>query len=269
MKLNDLHHYLPRRAKTAHKGHFGHALIVGGDYGMGGAVRMAGEAAARVGAGLISVATQSHHVAVVSAMRPELMCCGVNSSHQISHLLKRVTVVAVGPGLGRHDWGKQLWDAVRITHHPMVVDADALHLLAAHPLHHQNWVLTPHPGEAAALLKTSATDVQQDRLAAARKIQQQYGGVCVLKGANTIVVSAEGAPYICEAGNPGMASGGMGDVLTGVITGLIAQQMPIEMSAIFGVLLHATAGDMAAKALGERGLLALDLMPYLHQLVNE
>lgn len=268
MKLADLHHYLPRREKAAHKGQFGHVLIIGGNYGMAGAVRMSGEAAARVGAGLVSVATQPEHIAVVSAMRPELMCCGIHSSHQLSHVLKRATVVGIGPGLGRDEWGKQLWQTVLNISHPIVMDADALHFLAAHPTKKQNWILTPHPGEAASLLKISAAEVQQDRIAAAHQIQNQYGGICVLKGAQTVVVAKEGAPYICEAGNPGMATGGMGDVLTGVIAGLLAQHMSIEMAAVFGVLLHATAGDLAAKTLGERGLLALDLMPYLHQLVN-
>jgi len=151
---------------------------------------------------------------------------------------------------------------------PLVVDASALRMLAQNPQHDDNWVLTPHPGEAAGLLACSSSEIQADRCQAAQHIQQQYGGSVVLKGAGTIVHTDTHQAYICAAGNPGMASAGMGDVLSGVIGGLLAQGLSLSAAARLGVWLHAKAGDDAADDLGERGLIASDLMTYLHRQVN-
>jgi NAD(P)H-hydrate epimerase len=150
---------------------------------------------------------------------------------------------------------------------PLVVDADALNLLAETPDRRGNWVLTPHPGEAARLLGVANAAIQRDRFAAAQALQARYGGVAVLKGAGTLVQTEGDRPTICTAGNPGMASGGMGDVLTGVIAGLISQKLELPDAARLGVWLHAAAGDRAARN-GERGLLASDLMPHLRTLAN-
>jgi NAD(P)H-hydrate epimerase len=150
----------------------------------------------------------------------------------------------------------------------LVVDADALNLLAARPARREDWVLTPHPGEAARLLEMSIAEVQADRFAALERLRERYGGCCVLKGAGTLVQDGRAMPGLCGAGNPGMASGGMGDVLTGVIAGLAAQGLELGLAAQAGVCLHAEAGDRAACEGGERGLLAGDLMPQLRVLVN-
>ncbi len=254
------------RGRSAHKGDFGHVLVVGGDRGMPGAVRMAGEAAARTGAGLVSVATRPEHAALLPMSRPELMAHGVAGPGDLSPLLARATVLAAGPGLGRGDWGRDLLARLLESGLPMVVDADALNLLAAEPVHRENWVLTPHPGEAARLLGCDAAAVQADRPGAALRIRQSYGGVCVLKGAGTVICDGQGVA-ICTGGNPGMASGGMGDVLTGVIAGLIAQGFPPWEAARLGVCIHAQAADRAAGA-GERGLLALDVIAELRAVVN-
>jgi ADP-dependent NAD(P)H-hydrate dehydratase / NAD(P)H-hydrate epimerase len=151
---------------------------------------------------------------------------------------------------------------------PLVVDADALNLLAEHPRARGDWVLTPHPGEAARLLGTATAQVQADRFAAADLLAERYRGVCVLKGAGTLVRAAGGPTWLCDEGNPGMASGGMGDVLTGVIAGLLAQGAGLEQAARAGVHLHARAGDLAAAEGGERGLLATDLLAHLRRLAN-
>jgi NAD(P)H-hydrate epimerase len=258
---------LPRRRRTTHKGQQGHVLVIGGGLGMAGAARLAGEAALRVGAGLVTVATRPENVASITSDRPELMCRGVERGEEIEALLERADVLAIGPGLGQDPWALMMVQVALTCGKPSVIDADALNWLARSPCTSDHWILTPHPGEAGRLLGTSAAEVQADRLAAARGIAQKYGGVVVLKGAGTLVVQTSAAPAICDQGNPGMASPGMGDVLTGVIAGIVAQTADLAGAARAGVLVHAMAGDMAARR-GERGLLATDLFTYLPTCVN-
>lgn len=260
--------WLAPRRRIAHKGDFGHVLVVGGDSGYAGAARLAAEAALRSGAGLVSVATRAAHAAALSAARPELMCHGVERAAALEPLLRRATVVVVGPGLGQERWGCELLGRLLRAQQPLVVDADALNLLALDPERRENWVLTPHPGEAGRLLGESAAEVQRDRFAAAAGLQASFGGVVVLKGPGTLVLGDDGMPGICTGGNPGMASGGMGDVLSGIIGGLIAQGLPLREAAGAGVCLHAAAADAAAQAAGERGLLASELFPHLRRLLN-
>lgn len=258
---------LPARNPAAHKGDFGHVLVFGGDHGMSGALRLAGEAALRTGAGLVSAATRAEHAASISVARPELMSHGIESASALAPLLKRATVLAVGPGLGQEEWGRKLLSSVLQSTLPMVVDADALNLLAIEPSQRDNWILTPHVGEAARLLDVTIEQVQADRVAAAVTLQKKYGGVTVLKGAGTVVVGVTGDVAVCSEGNPGMASGGMGDVLTGVIAGLLAQGCLLTEAAQQGVCLHAHAADVAAQE-GQRGLLASDLFPVLRRLLG-
>jgi NAD(P)H-hydrate epimerase len=259
---------LSPRPRTGHKGDFGHLLVIGGDRGMAGAPRMAGEAAARTGAGLVTIATRPEHASLSAAARPELMCHGVEKPQQLDPLLHRASVVAIGPGLGQGRWGRSLLGRILQTKLPLVVDADALNLLAAEPTERDDWILTPHPGEAARLLAGTTGQIQADRFLAVARLQQRFGGVAVLKGSGTLIQGrASRPPAVCSQGNPGMASGGMGDVLTGVIGGLMAQGFEPEEAACIGVCLHAAAADRAAEA-GERGLLAADLMPAIRCLVN-
>jgi ADP-dependent NAD(P)H-hydrate dehydratase / NAD(P)H-hydrate epimerase len=259
--------WLPPRSRDAHKGRFGHVLVIGGDEGMGGAARLAAEAALRAGAGLVSVATRQAHVAPILAARPELMCRGVATPAELEAMLARATVVAVGPGLGRSAWGQALLQAALESGLPCVLDADALNHLSETPRRSDRWVLTPHPGEAGRLLDSDAAAVEADRPAAARALRARYGGVIVLKGAGTLVCGAGAPLWLCDRGNPGMASGGMGDVLTGLIAGLAAQLGDLERAACAGVLAHALAADDAALR-GERGLLAGDLLEALRPWVN-
>lgn len=258
---------LPPRARSAHKGNFGHVLVIGGNHGMGGAVRLTAEAALRTGAGLVSVVTRPTHVAGFLAGLPETMVHGVDDPAEVTEWLERATVVAVGPGLGQDDWGRILFARALDTPLPVVVDADALNLLAAHPLTRGQWILTPHPGEAARLLQQSVAEIQRDRLRAAGRIAERYRAEVVLKGAGSIAVSENRAPEICRYGNPGMAAPGMGDVLTGIIAALVAQGLSLPEAVRTGVQVHARAGDLAAEA-GERGLMAGDLIRALRQTVN-
>ena len=258
---------LPPRRRTAHKGQQGSVLVIGGNIGMPGAARMAGEAALRAGAGLVTIATRNENVAAIVGARPELMCRGVNSAEELTALIARADVLALGPGLGQDEWAQTMFETALAKDRRVVVDADALSLLAQSPRKNAHWILTPHPGEAARLIGKTTAEVQHDRLGAAREIAARYGGTVVLKGAGTLVFSDEGLPAICDRGNPGMASAGMGDVLTGVIAGIVAQKAELAAAARVGVLVHALAGDMAARR-GERGLLATDLLAYLPTCVN-
>lgn len=261
---------LARRPRSAHKGHFGHVLVIGGELGFAGAARMAGEAAARTGAGLVTVATRPAHAAALAMTRPELMCRGLEGAGDLAPLLERATVLAIGPGLGQGEWSRALVKAALAAPQPLVVDADALNVLSAMEVAGPpagGWVLTPHPGEAARLLGTSSAEVQRDRFAAVRALAGRYRAVAVLKGAGTLVFEPDGLPGVCDGGNPGMASGGMGDVLTGIIAGLIAQGLGLGDAARTGVCLHAHAADVAAGE-GERGMLAGDLLVHLRRLVN-
>lgn len=260
--------HLPPRARDAHKGDSGHVLAIGGDHGTAGAIRLCGEAALRAGAGLVSVATRSDNLFALNSARPELMPHGVHGPQDLQTLLARATVLAVGPGLGQGAWGHALWLTALDSGKPLVLDADGLNLLAQEPRRFASpVVLTPHPGEAARLLGKSNADVQTDRFAAARELAQRYGAVVVLKGSGSLIANPDGRLDVCIWGNPGMGSGGMGDLLTGVIAALIAQGCSAWDAARIGVGLHARAGDVAARK-GERGLLASDLLEPLRALGN-
>ena len=268
ISANDFCPFLPNRGKSTHKGDFGHVLVIGGDCGMAGAVRMAAEAAARTGAGLVSIATRPDHAEAITMSRPELMCHPVNKVKELSPLLERASVVVIGPGLGRQSWGEALWEAVLGCQLPVIVDADALNFLAKKRAKPMNWIITPHPGEAGRLLDMDAAEIQRDRFTAVKTLQSRFGGIAVLKGAGTLIADGTQPIAVCAMGNPGMASGGMGDVLSGVLGGLIAQGLGLPEAARLGVLLHSTAADRAAQEGGERGLLAMDVVKKLRGVVN-
>lgn len=256
------------RPRTAHKGHHGHVLVIGGAPGYGGAARLCAEAAARAGAGLVSVATHPGHAASVTRDRPEIMCHAVADAAALRPLLARASVVALGPGLGTGAWSRALLSAARESRLPAVWDADALNLLADDPEPCAARIVTPHPGEAARLLGIDTAAVQADRFAAVRALAERCGGVAVLKGAGTLVHAPPSLPRVVTGGNPGMGSGGMGDVLTGIIAALVGQGLPLPDAATLGAAVHADAGDRAAAADGERGLLAGDLLVHVRRLLN-
>lgn len=276
LSLDELIKLLPPRQADAHKGHFGHVMIIGGDTGYGGAVIMAAEAAARSGAGLVSVATRPEHISALLARRPEVMACGVVSGQELEPLLVRPTVLVVGPGLGQSPWSEQMLQQAVKSGLPMVIDADAINILAAGRVvpctaKLTNWLLTPHPAEAARLLGITTAEVEANRFAAVGAIQARYHAAVILKGAGSLIASAAApigvtAPIgVVTAGNPGMATGGMGDVLSGILGGLMAQGLLASDAARLGTLIHAHAADLAADDVGERGLLATDVIPYLRE----
>jgi hydroxyethylthiazole kinase-like uncharacterized protein yjeF len=268
--FDDLKRALPRRARSAHKGSNGRLLLVGGGPGMAGAIRLAAEAALRVGAGLVYVATHRDNVASVLGGRPEIICHSVTSGEDLEHLLRIADAVVIGPGLGQTAWAHGLWRHVLQTDLPLVVDADALNLLAAEPIQRTRWILTPHPGEAGRLLRGATVEsVQRDRLGAVRSLAVRYGALAVLKGPHTLVATprVDDVVSVCDRGNPGMATGGTGDVLAGTLGALLVQTGNLELAARAGVLLHALAGDEAAKE-GERGTVAGDLLPHLRAWAN-
>lgn len=331
-EFNPVMKILSERKAIAHKGHFGHTLLIGGDQGMGGAIMMAAEAAARVGSGLTSVVTRNEHVTSLLMRRPEIMVRSFEEENVtavenfLTPLIEKASVIVIGPGLGQSNWSRHLFDtALRLIHSKkansneppkkLIVDADGINLLAEKKSQanestecftaYNHWVLTPHPGEAARLLtalnsddslsskeaqantnqaKTATTkSIANDRFNAVTQLQKNYGGAIVLKGAGSLIASASFAVEsplqdrtqtnqlhitVNNTGNPGMATGGMGDVLSGVIGGLLAQHLSIKDAAELGVWLHGKAADRAVAGNGERGLLATDLLPHLRRLVN-
>jgi NAD(P)H-hydrate epimerase len=215
----------------------------------------------------VYVAAHRDSVAAVRSGRPEAIVHAVDTAAELDELIDSADAAVVGPGLGRSDWARACLARLLVSGLPLVADADALNLLAESPAARGNWLLTPHPGEAARLLASSVEQVERDRVAAARALAARYDAVAVLKGTNTLVAAGNGPPGVCDRGNPGMATGGMGDVLAGTIGGLLVQTHDLRASARVGVLLHALAGDDAAVA-GQRGTLAADLMPYLRRWAN-
>lgn len=274
LSLGELLPLLAPRAADAHKGDFGHVMVIGGDTGYGGAALMAAEAAARTGAGKVSLATRPEHVPAILARRPEIMACGVVSGQELEPLLARPTLLVVGPGLGRTPWSEQMLQQAIKSGLPLVLDADALNILAEGRVvpvvghqQHSPWLLTPHPAEAARLLGITTAEVQADRFAAVRAISARYNASVILKGAGSLVASSHGLIGVVTDGNPGMATGGMGDVLSGIVGGLVAQGLSAHDAARLGAVVHACAADLAAADVGQRSLLATDLIPYLGQLL--
>jgi len=269
------------RSGDAHKGDFGHVMVVGGDYGYGGASMLAAEAAARSGAGMVSLATRDTHVTPSLVRLPEVMAVGVSSGQDLHDALLRPSVVVAGPGLGRSGWSEQMLQAVLAKDIPLVLDADALNLIAQDPAGYmaiasqmqRPCIITPHPGEAARLLGCTVAEVQSDRFAALEKLRHQYQCVVVLKGAGTLV--ADGSPnapckdvFLADVGNPGMAVAGMGDILAGLCGALLAQGLSGLDAALSAVALHGNAGDLAVANEGDLGLCAGDLVPYIRERLN-
>ena len=254
---------LAPRSTTAHKGHFGHVLVIGGNRGMGGAALLAAGAALRSGAGLVSLATRSEHVSAALARHPELMVTGLDDAAALPGLCEGKSIIVIGPGLGQDEWARQCLRHAVEAGLPLVCDADALNVIAEGVVTvppHIPLIITPHPGEAARLAGVPTGEIESDRVRWAATLAERHAGVVVLKGAGTVVasLSKEDQPVICAGGNPGMATGGMGDVLAGLIGALAAQGLaPMEASTL-GVATHAWAGDLAWERYGV-GLTATDV----------
>lgn len=263
------------RNSESHKGDFGHVLVVAGNIGFGGAALLSSKAAIKIGAGLVSLATRSEHLQAALSFAPEVMTKPVDSGQSLENYLDLPTVICLGPGLGKDYWSEQMiYKSLENTHKnktPILIDADGLNLLPEFskklPLP-KKIVLTPHLGEAARLLNTSVEKVKNNRVSAAKRISNKYNSVVVLKSHETLICK-EDKIYICDKGNPGMATAGMGDVLSGMISGLIAQKLSLFEAACLGVDLHARAGDIYSEKNNQQSLLPTDIIDLFARVINE
>ncbi len=279
--INDVSRDLFPRRLSSHKGNHGHVVIIGGEVGLGGAALLAAEAAQRAGAGLVSVITRSSHRPAFLARQPEVMVWGTEDENSDPGvLLEKATTIAIGPGLGTNKWSRHLFQhalsAQQAHGTPLVVDADGLNLLAERiatgaPLKRSNWILTPHPGEAATLLNCSTKEIQSDRFSAVSKLADLLGGICLLKGSGSLICDGEDSSrrFLSTEGNAGMATAGMGDVLTGIVASLVGQGLDLSAALSCGVSIHGEAADLAMEFGGEKGMTASDLFPFIRQLVNQ
>jgi NAD(P)H-hydrate epimerase len=276
----DFARLLATRPRESNKGSYGHVLVIGGSLGKAGAAAMAGFSALRAGAGLSTVATAKSALSTVAGFHPELMTepleeteAGTISmqslkSGHLDSVVERKNVLAIGPGISRNpDTAEFVRSVVQRYRHPMVLDADGLNAFegGAEKISGMGGVVvTPHPGEMARLTGRSVADIQANRVAVARGFASQRNVIVVLKGHRTLIASADGTVWVNPTGNPGMATGGTGDVLTGMIAGLIAQhpEQALQATAL-AVYLHGLAGDLACEELGENSLVATDLVHFL------
>jgi len=261
--LIDMEKSLPKlknRKGDAHKGNFGHVLVIGGDKGFGGAAILASKAAVLSGSGLVSLATRGIHVEAALSSCPELMVSGIESGQDVEDLLKKSTVVVIGPGLGQSAWSEQMLQRTfleaKSRNLPVVLDADGLNLLSKLKLRSgtpRRTVFTPHPGEAARLLNKEINEIQEDRFKSVMRLEKKLGSICVLKGSGSLICYKKSGKQeigICDAGNPGMAKGGMGDVLAGLIGSFISQGLNLVEATESAVDLHSKAADIASLELG-------------------
>lgn len=257
------------RQADSHKNNFGHVLIIGGDLEMGGAVIMAAEAAYRAGAGKVTVLTREENLAPLLARLPNAMSVSPNSSKQ--KILANKTVIVIGCGLGKSSWARKLFALAMSSDLPKIIDADALNILSESKktFDLKNSIITPHVGEAARLLGISTDEIQKNRTASVKKLYQKFGATAILKGKGSLIFGAAKKIHQCNHGNCGMATAGMGDVLSGLIGGLVAQHLDNEKSAIYGVTIHALAGDLVTKKQGEIGMMPQDLFEFIPQIINQ
>lgn len=262
----------PGRQANTHKGALGKLLCIGGNESYGGAIRLAAESALRVGAGLVKVFCHEASRYTVNGSRPEIMV--ETQQEQLFQCLNWCNAIVIGPGLGQNAWARELLTktlshCMRFHKH-LIIDADALNLIAEDPrlaVPQNLAIMTPHSAEAGRLLGMSVGDIENNRYHAVAELTQKYDAVAVLKGAGTLIAAQENT-WVCHNGNPGMATAGMGDVLSGVLGALLAQGMSNRLSTLYGVCLHSYAADIAAEENGQIGLLAGDLFAYLRQLIN-
>lgn len=260
---------LPVRTLSAHKGDSGRLLLVGGAAGYGGAILMCAQGALRAGAGLVKVATDKSNSVAINAARPELMTVDMNNLDEFKEALAWADVIAIGPGLSQSEHAEKLVELVLGADKPAVLDADALNIISRiGNSFSRRTIMTPHAGEAARLLHSTVDKVNADRYHAVYELQQRNGGVVLLKGAGTLVCDGKSITIIKE-GSPALASGGMGDLLTGIISALRGQGLSSMQSTVAGACIHGRAGTLSGEDFGIIGTLTLDLLPYIRYLVNK
>ena len=260
---------LVKRKKSIHKGDIGLLLAIGGNVGFSGAIKLASTAALRSGSALVSVVSHQQSQFLVHSQTPELMNAGMNTDELVNNTyLMKAKQVLIGPGLGQDLWAQDVFNFALSLNKPLVIDADGLNLLSKTPQYRNNWVLTPHPGEAARLLNCTVDDIELDRFAAVEKICKKYGGICVLKGAGTLISDGNDF-WINTSGNPSMASGGMGDVLSGIIAAHLLQMNDKLTAVRLAVFLHGYIADNLVNEQGEIGLLASDIVANIPKYINK
>jgi len=260
--------HLPKIKNTQHKGNNGRVVVLGGGEAQySGAVCLSGEAALRSGAGLVSVCVAPKSEVLMARGPAELMCYAVEVPDNISSIMAQADVLVVGPGLSQNAWAQKCFKAALSLNKLTVLDADGLNLLAKNPQERENWILTPHPGEAARLLNQSIEDCEADRLSTAQALQNKYGGTIILKGASTIVLDTNGKVFIVEGKVPALATGGTGDILAGLVGGLWAQGLTASHAAQVAVSVHRESGYLE-QTFGPRGMMASDLLLHIRSLLN-
>jgi NAD(P)H-hydrate epimerase len=271
LSKKDISKFIPKRKSDANKGDFGHVLIIGGDYGFAGAVIMAAEAACRTGAGRVTVLSRKEHLAPLLSRMPNVMTANFENKNDWQKIIKNKTAIVIGPGLGNSEWSAILFGLAMESNLAKIIDADALHFLSKSDqkeFNLTNSVITPHPKEASILLASTVDEIQKDRKLSIKKLQEKYQTNVVLKGQNSLILGKEEKLFLCPYGNPGMAVAGMGDILSGIIAGLIAQNIESFSAANLGVLIHALAGDKVAKQKGQIGIIPGDLINIIPQIIN-
>lgn len=266
---------LPARQAAAHKGDNGRVLLIGGAPGFGGAIILSTEMAVRAGAGLVAVATDTTHISPLLARVPEALAKPCRDKTDLAPLLDWSDVITCGPGLGTLPWSEQLLAAALNANQPLILDADALNMIAASPTHQKQLtartaptLLTPHPGEAARLLDCNILEIEDDRITASHTLAKRYQALVALKGAGTVLANRTQPLGICAHGNPGMAVAGMGDILSGLLPALIAQGLPPQQALTTAICLHSRAADQLATQNGTIGLTASDLIAPIRKLLN-
>lgn len=259
IQRDHLRQFLPQRKRNTHKGQYGRVLLIGGGPNMSGAVQLAAEAALYTGAGLVTIATHPDHARTLVVARPELIVHGIATAGELSPLITAADVIAIGPGLGQSEWAQRLLALTLQSSMPKVLDADALNLLAHDACRSDNWILTPHPGEAATLLDVTSSDIQQDRFRSTDKIVKKYGGICVLKGAGTIIGDGH-SRLVSDGGNAALSVAATGDLLTGAIASFVAQGLEPMPAVATAVWVHGRSAEIVAPR-GQRGWLATDFLP--------
>jgi NAD(P)H-hydrate epimerase len=277
-------HLFEPRPNDSNKGAFGHVLVIAGGRGKTGAAAMAGMAALRAGAGLSTVASAASAIPVIASFAPEIMteplaetdagsiAMSAPADPAIKAITDKKTVIAIGPGMGRHPETVQfIRRFVAESTIPVVVDADAVNAIAGGRLKYAGLrILTPHPGEMSRLTGISIAEVQSDRVGTARAFAIEHGVYLVLKGNRTVVAAPDGRIWINPTGSPSLATGGTGDVLTGMISGMVAQfPRQLEAALLAAVYLHGRAGELGAAKLGENSLIATDLFQFLPEAIRE
>ena len=273
--FKDIKGSIPKRKNNAHKGDHGKLLVIAGDEGFGGAGIMSAESGLKTGAGLVRLLTRKLHISASLARNPEIMVSGADNAQDLEENLSWPNAIVAGPGMFENFWSEQILYKLLVTiadkKIPTLLDAGALRLITNKAFSkmklHDQMVLTPHPGEAADMLKVSTQEIQKDRIESAKKLQKKYNCIIVLKGQGTIICNKK-EMYLCASGGPELAVAGTGDILSGVIGSLIAQGLTPLDAAITGVGLHAQAGENFATEVGRIGLAASELIPQIRELLN-